>query len=180
MMLRYNRLVRQSMRIIERSPEHADRRLAAWVKLAHLAQDAATTLFRAHTSYYGLTDEGRDVIVDEFEERLGQWMVDCPMEIMNGKQSFLQTQQGRELMTESPTDGRIPFIHHTNVSDHGHLALIVSNLMKVPRSCFLPGNSHIKISRSDPRASHLSPRQTIPTTNITYSRRGRLAILASA
>lgn len=73
------------MRIIDKSTELADRCLAAWVKLAHLAQDAATTLFRAHTSYYGLTDEGRDVIVDEFEEKLRQWMVDCPIDIMNGE-----------------------------------------------------------------------------------------------
>ena len=87
MMLRYNRLVRQSMRIVEKSPEHADRCLASWVKLAHLAQDATTTLFRAHTSHYGLNDEGRDVIIEEFEEKMQEWIVNVPMDIMNRKPS---------------------------------------------------------------------------------------------
>jgi len=89
-MLAYNELVRQSMKILARSGDDPDRCLLAWIRLARIAHVATSALFRGYTELPdGLDDAARDRIVKRFRDQMDQWSLNCPIDVMNGKETVM-------------------------------------------------------------------------------------------
>ncbi|KAI3401486.1 hypothetical protein diail_10920 [Diaporthe ilicicola] len=77
-------LISRSMRILEASGSQCDLALVQWARLVQIALEAALSLFSGHTmNAEGLTDEDRDDIIQSFERRRRQWLVNCPFDLVN-------------------------------------------------------------------------------------------------
>lgn len=86
-MLRKTDLVDASLRVLRIAGTQHDMFLAEWIKMARIGADTALALHRGHTSQGsdGLSDEARDEILDAFEKRRKQWLVECPFDLVNGE-----------------------------------------------------------------------------------------------
>lgn len=85
-MLRQTHLVEASVRILEATGDYNDMSLIQWVKLVRIAADAVLALHQGHTQETaGLSDDQRDGILDTFETKRRQWLVECPFDLVNGK-----------------------------------------------------------------------------------------------
>lgn len=85
-MLRQTRLVEAGVRVLRTTQSRHDMCLVEWVRLVRIAAEAVLALHRGHTQEaVGLSDEARDRILDEFERKRKQWLVDCPFDIVNGE-----------------------------------------------------------------------------------------------
>lgn len=85
-MVHQTHLVDASLRILQSTSNQSDARLIQWIKLVQIATDAVLALQHGHTQQVdGLSDEARDVILDSFEKKRKQWLVDCPFHLVNGK-----------------------------------------------------------------------------------------------
>lgn len=79
-------LVSSSLRILETSGSQCDMSLIEWIKLTQLSVDAAFALFDGHVERAeGLSDEGRDSIIQSFERKRRQWLINCPFDLVNGE-----------------------------------------------------------------------------------------------
>ncbi len=71
-----NRLVQQSLKIVEASQDRVDRSLIAWVALAQITQDTRMLLYAI--------DRSRKNIIQQFQQRLREWPASCPQDIVDG------------------------------------------------------------------------------------------------
>lgn len=78
-------LVSSSLRILETSGSQCDMSLIEWIKLIQIAVDAAYALFDGHDRPEGLSDEERDSIIQTFERKRRQWLINCPFDLVNGE-----------------------------------------------------------------------------------------------
>lgn len=79
-------LVTSSLRILETSGNQCDMSLIEWIKLIQIAVEAAFALFNGHVERAeGLSDEGRDSIIQSFERKRRQWLINCPFDLVNGE-----------------------------------------------------------------------------------------------
>lgn len=78
-------LVSSSLRILETSANQCDMSLVEWTKLVQIAVDAAFALFNGHDRAQGLSDEDRDKIIQTFERKRRQWLINCPFDLVNGE-----------------------------------------------------------------------------------------------
>ena len=79
-------LVMSSLRILETSGSQCDMSLIEWIKLIQIAVEAVFALFNGHVeSAEGLSDEGRDSIIQSFERKRRQWLINCPFDLVNGE-----------------------------------------------------------------------------------------------
>ncbi|KAI7773365.1 hypothetical protein LA080_011101 [Diaporthe eres] len=76
-------LVSSSLRILETSGNQCDMSLVEWIKLIQIAVEAASALFNGHDRAEGLSDEGRDSIIQSFERKCRQWLINCPFDLVN-------------------------------------------------------------------------------------------------
>lgn len=77
-------LVTSSLRIVETSGNQCDMSLVEWIKLIQIAVEAAFALFNGHDREQGLSDEDRDNIIQTFERKRRQWLINCPFDLVNG------------------------------------------------------------------------------------------------
>lgn len=85
-MIRQTHLVDASLRILQIAPNQSDARLVQWIKLVQIAADAVLALHQGHTQEAdGLSEKARDEILDLFERKRKQWLVDCPFNLVNGE-----------------------------------------------------------------------------------------------
>lgn len=77
-------LVTSSLRILETSGNQCDMSLVEWIKLIQIAVEAAFALFNGHDREQGLSDEDRDNIIQTFERKRRQWLINCPFDLVNG------------------------------------------------------------------------------------------------
>lgn len=78
-------LVSTSLRILETSANQCDMSLVEWTRLVQIAVDAAFALFNGHDRAQGLSDEDRDKIIQTFERKRRQWLINCPFDLVNGE-----------------------------------------------------------------------------------------------
>lgn len=79
-------LVSSSLRILETSGSQCDMALIEWIKLIQIAVEAAFALFNGHVERAeGLSDEERDSIVQSFDRKRRQWLINCPFDLVNGE-----------------------------------------------------------------------------------------------
>lgn len=78
-------LISSSLRILETSGSQSDMSLIEWIKLVQIAVEAAFALFNGHDRAEGLSDEGRDSIIQSFERKRRQWLINCPFDLVNGE-----------------------------------------------------------------------------------------------
>ncbi|KAG8157502.1 hypothetical protein KVR01_012544 [Diaporthe batatas] len=76
-------LVSSSRRILETSSTQCDMSLVQWSKLSQVAVDAALALFDGHDRAQGLSDDDRDKIIQNFERKRRQWLINCPFDLVN-------------------------------------------------------------------------------------------------
>ncbi|KAG6363878.1 hypothetical protein INS49_008981 [Diaporthe citri] len=76
-------LVNSSLRILETSGNQCDMSLIEWIKLIQIAVEGAFALFNGHDRAEGLSDEGRDSIIQYFERKRRQWLINCPFDLVN-------------------------------------------------------------------------------------------------
>ena len=87
--MRDDQLIHRSVMILKAAKDKSDRSLLASVNLARATFTTASALFHGHTSgANGLDDAGRDAIIEHFEQNLERIIMDCPMNILNGKMAF--------------------------------------------------------------------------------------------
>lgn len=85
-MIRQTHMVDASLRILQSAPSRSDARLIQWIKLVRIAADAVLALHDGHTQKAeGLSEEERDEILESFEKKRKQWLVDCPFYLVNGQ-----------------------------------------------------------------------------------------------
>lgn len=85
-MLRKTHLVEASLRVLQIAGTQQDLFLTEWIKMARIGADTAVALHQGHTqASAGLSDEARDRILDTFEKRRKQWLVECPFDLVNGQ-----------------------------------------------------------------------------------------------
>lgn len=88
-MLRRTKLVEASLRILKTAQDPDDAHLIQWIKLVQIAAEAVLALYWGHTQQAGgLSGEARDTILESFEKRRRQWLVDCPFHLVNGKIAY--------------------------------------------------------------------------------------------
>lgn len=79
-------LVSSSLRILETSGNQCDMALIEWIKLIQLAVEAAFALFNGHVERpEGLSDGERDGIIQTFDKKRRQWLINCPFDLVNGE-----------------------------------------------------------------------------------------------
>lgn len=79
-------LVSSSLRILETSGSQCDMSLIEWTKLIQIPVEAAFSLFNGHVERpEGLSDEERDGIIQSFERKRRQWLINCPFDLVNGE-----------------------------------------------------------------------------------------------
>lgn len=84
-MLKKTDLVEASLRILRIAGTQHDMFLTEWIKMVRIGADTALALHRGHTQGAdGLSDEARDDILNTFEKRRKQWLVECPFHLVNG------------------------------------------------------------------------------------------------
>lgn len=94
-MIRQTHLVDASLRILQVAPNQSDARLIQWIKLIRIAADAVLALHDGHTQKAeGLSEEARDEILESFEKKRKQWLVDCPFYLVNGEFHATQCPSG--------------------------------------------------------------------------------------
>jgi hypothetical protein len=78
-------LVGASLRILETSANQCDMSLVEWTKLIQIAVDATMSMFSGHDRAQGLSDDDRDKIIQSFERKRRQWLINCPFDLVNGE-----------------------------------------------------------------------------------------------
>jgi hypothetical protein len=98
MILKPFHLVSSSLRILETSANQCDMSMVQWTKLIQISVDATMALFSGHDRTQGLSDEDRDHIIQTFERKRRQWLINCPFDLVNGELSFLMCVCVREMI----------------------------------------------------------------------------------
>lgn len=79
-------LVGMSVRVLQTTGNQHDMLLIEWAKLARIGAETVLSLHRGHTQNVdGLSDEARDEIINSFEKKRRQWLVECPFNLVNGE-----------------------------------------------------------------------------------------------
>lgn len=115
--MRLIRFVNPSLRVVRMSHRYQDMRLTQWTRLVQIAGDTVLALHRGHTKETGgLSDEARDGILESFERRRKQWLVECPFDIVNGMLLLLISQTNHWLTLYRDLNAGLPLLCPINVS----------------------------------------------------------------